>query len=305
MRLADSTLSRITASLRAEGLWLQLSPFVVSIRSDAPGLADVLLQMYADFSVAEPGSFADFHIELRRARGLRRWIRPQVDFHFDGMPTFHPLPLDQAYPMLEWGLNWCIASHAHQFLIIHAAVIERGGRAVIMPAPPGSGKSTLCAALVNRGWRLLSDELALLAVDTGQLVPLARPINLKNRSIEIIRRFVPECVMTSPVHDTRKGMVALMRPPADSVRRIDEVAVPAWVVFPKYLPDTPATFLPFSKGQTCLRVAQESFNYDIHGRRGFEIITRMIDGCDCYEFSYGDLEDAMQAFDSLAASTSD
>jgi HprK-related kinase A len=303
LKLSDLSRARLVTCLRGEGVWLSLSPFVVCIQSDVPALADRLIEMYADFALVPSGAFADFHIELRRGRGLRRWIRPQVDFHFDGVPTFHPLPLDQAYPMLEWGLNWCIASHAHQYLIVHAAVVERSGKAVIMPAPPGAGKSTLCAALVHRGWRLLSDELALLDVDSGHVIPLARPINLKNRSIEIIRRFAPDAVLTPPVHDTRKGRVALLRPPADSVRRIDEPAMPAWIVFPKYQAGTQACFRPFSKGQTCLRIAQESFNYDIHGRAGFEILTRMLDHCDCYEFSYGELEDAMQAFAALAASS--
>jgi hypothetical protein len=41
-------------------------------------------------------------------------------------------------------------------------VLERGGRALLLPAPSGSGKSTLCAGLAFNGWRLLSDELALL-----------------------------------------------------------------------------------------------------------------------------------------------
>jgi predicted ATPase len=39
---------------------------------------------------------------------------------------------------------------------------------VILPAPPGSGKSTLCAALVTRGWRLLSDELTWCAWTTAR-----------------------------------------------------------------------------------------------------------------------------------------
>jgi predicted ATPase len=33
-------------------------------------------------------------------------------------------------------------------------VVERDGHALILPAMPGSGKSTLTAALVQRGWRL-------------------------------------------------------------------------------------------------------------------------------------------------------
>ena len=81
--------------------------------------------------------------------------------------------------MLEAGLNWCIGNLAHQYLVIHSATLERGGRALLMPAPPGSGKSTLCAALITRGWRLLSDEFALVDPATGLLVPVPRPVALK------------------------------------------------------------------------------------------------------------------------------
>src|SRR3546814_17273791 len=76
--------------------------------------------------------------------------------------------LGQALPMLEWGLNWCIGAHGHQFLIIHAAVIERNGLAAILPGAPGSGKSTLTACLVHNGWRLLSDAMALVSLQGGR-----------------------------------------------------------------------------------------------------------------------------------------
>ena len=44
-----------------------------------------------------------------------------------GILPFAPLPLDQAFPMLEWGLNWCVSAHCHQYLIFHAAVVEKSG----------------------------------------------------------------------------------------------------------------------------------------------------------------------------------
>ncbi len=255
--------------------------------------------MYGEFPVCEPDEFADFHIRLASPPNLRRWIRPQVNFYFDGIPSFKPLPLAHAYPMLEWGLNWCISAHCHWFLIIHAAVIEKEGRAAILPAPPGSGKSTLCAGLVARGWRLLSDELTLLDMDRGTVQALARPINLKNASIDVIRRFHPDAVMTPPVSDTVKGTVALMRPPPDSVRRVTEPALPAWIVFPRYRKDAPATFTPYSKARTCMTFAEQSFNYDIYGVRGFDAVARLVESCDCFEFSYGDLEEAARAFGKL------
>lgn len=39
----------------------------------------------------------------------------------------------------------------------------------------GAGKSTLCAALCADGWRLLSDEMALIEPDTGRLRGMGRP----------------------------------------------------------------------------------------------------------------------------------
>ena len=138
--------------------------------------------------------FADFHVV-----GAARDPVAALDPAHGDVPIreharhFNPLPAEQAFPLLEWGLNWCVATQCHQYLILHAAVLERGGRALIMPAPPGSGKSTLCAALVARGWRLFSDELALIEIGGGQIVPLPRPISLKNESIDrIISGFWPE-----------------------------------------------------------------------------------------------------------------
>ena len=80
-----------------------------------------------------------------------------------------------------------------------------------MPGAPGAGKSTLTAGLIYRGWRLLSDELALIRRSDGQIVPLARPVNLKNESIALMQRFAPSAVFSAPAHDTAKGTVALMR----------------------------------------------------------------------------------------------
>jgi HprK-related kinase A len=247
--------------------------------------------MYPDFSLEE-GGFADFNVSLVAAEGIRRWWRPQAQFLFDGETPFEPLPLRVAVPFLEWGLNWCVSHHAHQYLIVHAGAMERGGRALIFPAPAGSGKSTLCAALAHQGWRLLSDELALVHPGDCRLTPLPRPVSLKEGSIQVIRAHVPQATIGQETRDTRKGTIALMRPPRDAVVRAAETADPAWIVFPTYRPRAAARLEPFSKARTLLRTAESSFNYTLHGGRGFEALARIIDRCECYEFSYSDLGEA-------------
>lgn len=301
MRLSTWSRGELADRLEGPGLFLHTGPFLSRIRTGIPAVADGIALLYAEHPVSEHESFADFHIAIARPAGPRRWFRPQVRFEYDGTFPFKPLPLEQALPLLEWGLNWCIGFRAHQFLMVHAATIERNGQAAILPGPPGSGKSTLTAFLVHNGWRLLSDELALLSLGEGRLTALARPISLKNDSIDIIERVVPGAQLSPRAEDTAKGTVALLRAPSESVARVAETARPAWVVFPRFKRGAAASLTPRSKADTLIEVGRNAFNYSIHGKLGFEVLSRLIDECACYDFAYSDLEEAKTIFDGLAS----
>jgi HprK-related kinase A len=299
LKVSQLTSSELEYRLKEPGITIRTGAFTARIQSALPRVAEGIGLLYADYPVARNGDFADFHVSLARPRDLRRWFRPQVQFLFDGYSIFKPLPLDQAFPMLEWGLNWCVSSHAHRYLMIHAAVVEKGGHAAILPAPPGSGKSTLCAALVNRGWRLLSDELTLVRISDGKIVPVPRPVSLKNGSIDIMKSYVPDAVFSRDVSDTTKGTVAHMKPPSDSVARAFEVAQPAWVIFPKYQADTRAQLEPLPRSHGFMQAADNAFNYSELGLKGFETLARLIDGAQCYRFTYSMLDDAVDTFAGL------
>jgi HprK-related kinase A len=303
LKVAQLSQAELARLLRRGEFLLELPPFVARLRSDVASLPRDIAAMYGEFAVVSPDAFADFSVEVSLESGLRRWYKPQARFYYDDQPSFAPLPAEQAFPMVEWGLNWCVAAHAHQYLTIHAAVIERDGRAAVLPAPPGSGKSTLCAGLIQRGWRLLSDELALLDMDSGMIHGMARPVSLKNASIAAIRDFAPQAVMTPAVPDTAKGTVSLLRPPAASVQRVREPARAAWIVLPSHEPGAPPVFSPHGKERAFMTLAEQSFNYDMHGARGFEAMGRLVDQCDCLRFNYGALEDAAAAFERLAAAS--
>lgn len=299
MRLIELSQVEVISRLSADGLKLVTGPFTVRVRSDISSVAEGLAQLYGQFELSD-SNFQDFHVSVKRPYGLRRWVAPQANFIYDGFRPFQPLPVGQAFPMLEWGMNWCASSHAHHFLIIHAAVVEKNGLAAILPAPPGSGKSTLCAGLVLSGWRLLSDELTLIDPATGLIHPLARPISLKNQSIKIIQEFSSEAFLNRPSHDTAKGTVTHMRTPEESVRRQQEPAKAGWVVFPKWQKDVEAKLVPRSQAQTFIYLAQNAFNYSQLGERAFAAGTQLIRQCDCYDFTYHALPDAIRMFDALA-----
>ncbi len=301
MKLTQLSSAQLQQQLAGSGVWVRTGPFSVKIQSHLKRVADGLRELYGQFEVRNPDeAFADFHIAIDSPKTLRRWIRPQVNFSFDGQLPFKPLPLDQAFPLLEWGLNWCVSVHAHQYLIIHAGVVEKNGLAAILPAPPGSGKSTLTAALVLSGWRLLSDELTLIDRTSGLIHPLPRPVSLKNQSIPLIQAFCPEAFINRPSHDTAKGTVAHLRPPRESVRRQHEPARPGWVIFPQWLAGAPTSLTPRSKAQTFMFLAQNAFNYSHLGAEGFRVGTAMIEQTTCYDFRYSQLAEAIATFDTLA-----
>ena len=83
-----------------------------------------------------------------------------------------------------------LATVAHQRgrLVLHASAVQGPGGAVAVAAHSGTGKSTTIAALVERGYRLLTDDL--LAVDLDGPAPLVVPggagVKLWDRSVRAL-----------------------------------------------------------------------------------------------------------------------
>jgi len=304
MKLLQLFPAELRRQLAGPGIWLRTGPFSLRVRSRLDAVAEGLGELYGQFEVRNPReTFADFHVSVDPQIKLRQALRPKANFSFDGVEPFDPEPLDQAYPMLERGLDWCVSEHAHQYLIIHAAAVEKNDQAVILPAPTDSGKSTLVAALVLSGWRLLSDELVLIDRKTGLIHPLPRPIRLKNESIPLIRAFHADAYFSGISRDTADGTIAYMRPPKESVRRQHEPAKPGWIIFPKWIADGELEVLPRSKQQTYQSLTQNAFNYSQLGTEGFRVCSALIKQTDCYDFQYSRLEEAVAVFDRLAASS--
>lgn len=272
-------------------------PFLVRLDTDHPPLLQTLADLYPGTQTRQDAEIVDFHLEMRRPLSLRRWWHPYIRFHLEDLSPFEPYPLDHAFPLLEWGLNWCIATSAHQYLMLHSAVVEQKDSALILPALPGSGKSTLCAALALRGWRLLSDEFGLVEPGTGRILPLPRAVPLKNESIAVIRGFAPQAHLGPLYAETRKGTVSHLSPPGDSLPRQMDPAFPRWVVFPRYMKNRPARVTPVPKSLAFRRLAHNAFNYRLLGAGGFLGASRLIRSCDCYRIEYGDLDEAIAALE--------
>ena len=221
--------------------------------------------------------------------------------YIDGKTPFKPLPYAQAYPFFEWGLNWAVVSQDYNQLIIHAAVLEKEGRALVLCGKPGAGKSTLCAALCNRGWRLFSDEMAIVSSENTDLIPFVRPVSLKNKSIDVIKDFAPDAEMGLSFYDTAKGTVSHMKPSKESIDYARVRAPAKWVVFPQFKQGAETQLMSVGKGETVIELAKNSFNYNVLGAEGFNSLCSLVDKSDCYNFEYSNLDEAIDVFSGLAS----
>jgi HprK-related kinase A len=295
--LADVTCGEIEEALTLGGLWLDVGAALINVQSDSPYLAAQLRTVYRHFPFIDKADWADAHIRIMRARGVRRWLRPQVLLHCDGNVVFDPFPADSPLPLFEWGANWLIAQRLNNFLLLHAGALERDGFALLLPAMPGSGKSTLTAALSQRGWRLLSDEFGVFDPTANAFMAMLKPVALKNHSIEVIRAFAPESVFGPEFPKTRKGRVAHLAPAANAVQRRHEGARPGAVVLPKWQAGSPTRWESLPEDVLFPTLAFNSFNYDVLGLHGFGAAIDLVRSCPAWQLVYSDLDDALATID--------
>jgi hypothetical protein len=76
-----------------------------------------------------------------------------------------------------------VALTAPDRIFVHAGVVARDGRAIVIPGDSFSGKSTLVEALITRGAAYYSDEFAVLDAD-GLVHPFAKPLTLRRLQLE-------------------------------------------------------------------------------------------------------------------------
>ncbi len=293
--------NEIYQQLKNDGLVIAVGPFVFCIKSSLPSIASNVEKIYGDFQLLSHDDLIDFYVSIKKPKGLRRFIKPQINFYCDDYSPFLPLPASQAFPLLEWGMNWCIAQHAHHYLLLHSAVLEKNGKSVILPAQSGSGKSTLCALLALNGWRLLSDEMALIDLQNCQLHALARPISLKNESIDVIHKQACETIFGEVVDDTNKGTISHLKPSTFSVQQVEKTTAPFAIIFPKYQAEQVICIESTDKAAAFMNIIENSFNYSILGEAGFQAVAELIDNTQCHTLTYSNTAEVLAFFEELVS----
>ncbi|WP_294330119.1 HprK-related kinase A [uncultured Sphingomonas sp.] len=277
---------------------LRIGPLGFRIGSHWREPIAALDDLYRDYPGPQDG-IADFNVHLFAARPWRRVLRPSVHIAGDFViPDAAPLPLAQGLLAAEMGMNLQMALGLRRYLLLHASMVERDGRAVLMTGISGAGKSTLAALLMARGWRLMGDEFALIDCATGLAHAFPRLVSLKNEAIDVVAQALPGARFGPLLEGTPKGAIRHLVPDPRAIAAMDAPAAPSLLLFPRF--GFAAAERPVLPSEAFVRLTQSSTNYVTLAERGFDALTRLVQTVPSRAIDYPDAETAIAMVEALA-----
>ncbi|KQN25794.1 serine kinase [Sphingomonas sp. Leaf33] len=278
---------------------VQIGPASFRIGSDWRAPVAQIADLYRDYPAPADG-VCDYTVRLFAARPWRRLVRPAITLGGDfTLPDAVPMPLAWGVLAAEMAMNLQLALGERRYLLLHASAVERNGRALLMTGLSGAGKSTLAALLATRGWRLMGDEFALVDPATGLAHAFPRLVSLKNESVGVMARAVPQARFGPLLAGTPKGDLRHLVPDATAIARMAEPARPALVLYPRFGFASAEREVPPAEG--FVRLTQASTNYTALGEAGFDALVRLVREVPAMAIDYPDTDDALAQVERLWA----
>lgn len=272
----------------------------VSVRSDRSLFLDEFLSLYAPYRCESvPETSLEVVVQSRKRYP---WQRSRYTVRGHQEHAFDVRRRSEVLPHMEWMINWQVIRHRDDFVQLHAATVVCDRKALILAGDPGSGKSTLTAGMLARGWSYLCDEFALIDPQTLDTHPFPRALCMKEPSFPVIDRLGLRLQRKTPYHKPTKGRVAFLDP-LDV--RPDVVAEPApvgWVVFPRYVKGARPALEPIARAEAAYDLAKQCFNLQKHGGRALEVLAALVRDAACYRLVSGDIEETCDLLEDMSRS---
>lgn len=215
----------------------------------------------------------------------------------DRDPVLRVREIDEVTPALKAYLVQQVLARDDYRLAVHAAALARNGRVLLLPGNAGSGKSTLTAALMARGFAFLGDDTVLLDEEL-RVRGLPFALAVKAGAWDLLKPYHPS-LFALPVDRRPDGRVVRYLRPSAVVAH----ALPAaWMVFPSWQ-GAPRPGLEAMSRVDALRQFLPGCYASARrlGAGEMEQLIAWIERIDCYTLDSSDLQAAIASIKRLCA----
>jgi hypothetical protein len=267
--------------------WYSVLGVRLSVTADDPAAVDLVDETYASFR-SPPGS-ADGELALRlETMGDGAFLVSDSDGHERAWPTRAHAVGDL---LSRFMLGLLTGVTVRGIYAIHAGAVEHHGRATLFSGRSGAGKTTLVLSLLERGFRLLSDELALVEPSTQRILPYRRSLHVRPGTRELI----PGLRRVRKPSETDVGRAWTLTPdlldealpgclapaaPLTSVLLLDGIPDP----------DSPPAVTPIPAAVAALELLRATWAASVDFDAGLGRVTRLLEGVSCARLRIGELD---------------
>jgi hypothetical protein len=212
----------------------------------------------------------------------------------DGVEADHCEDAEAVAPMIKSALSVAAVNRQDFAFYVHAAMLRRHGGALLLPAPPQSGKTCLSAALAKAGFAYCTDEITLLERDTlaARGVPVA--LTVKNSAWPLLQSLYPELEFL-PEHRRVDGKLIKYLPSPTAGDALDIVSRVRWIVFPRYTSGGRIKLAPLSRVEALRLLMEECLAVRLEfTATNLRRLVDWIAAVDCYTLTFDNLASATQ-----------
>lgn len=177
-------------------------------------------------------------------------------------------------------------THTRGQPVFHAAGVESGGKAVLLVAESGAGKSSLAGWLVSQGLRYLTDEILAWDEASSTVCGLLRPLVLKRGAASLWQGWLAAAGTLEQAKPFGNGTLwldpELIHPDA-----VCPSAAPGLLLFSRFSPGAPFQAERLTQAKAVFSLMQHLVNGPNLPGEGFESAASLAVACPAWRLEYG------------------
>lgn len=238
------------------------------------------------------------HLRIKTGADLKLVIAIEPDgrafrLTMNGALQGGPLPPEHLLPLLQDRLRKYAYQRRAYLIAVHGAVVTDGVQTMVLAGLSGSGKSTLAAALLSRGYKLVSDEPAVIDPMSGGAWPIPLGLGLKAGSWSAVLRDYP-ALNELPVHIRWDGQPIRFLGSDEIDFYMAIAACPVThLIFPRYNADSAGTIEPLTPVQGLRAITEAGYQVPGLDEKRVAQILDWINGLSCYTLFYSSTDEAL------------